>query len=321
MSSHASRKVIFAALAGNSAIAVTKFAAAFFTGSAAMMSEAVHSCVDSGNQLLLLLGMKRAARPASKTHPFGHGLELYFWTFVVAVLIFGLGSVISILHGVERIRHPEPVQNAWVNYLVLGVSILFEAGSWWVAFKEFNAQRGEHHWFREVRGSKDPTVFTVLFEDTAAMAGLIIALLGVFLSEQLNMPILDGIASIGIGVVLALTAGFLAFESHSLLTGESVDPATREKILSLAKAEAGVERVNQCLTMHFGPREVLLALSLDFRDSLTAADVEATVTRLEKAIKTAHPEVTRVFIEAQAFDADRRGTPHGPGPEPKAVTV
>ncbi|MGZ8363611.1 MAG: cation diffusion facilitator family transporter [Caulobacteraceae bacterium] len=312
MSSHASKKVIFAALAGNSAIAVTKFAAAAFTGSAAMMSEAVHSSVDTGNQLLLLFGMKRAARPATPHHPFGHGLELYFWTFVVAILIFGFGSVVSIAHGIERIHHPEPIKDVWINYVVLGLSILFEAGSWWVAFKEFMVQSGDKGWWKEIRSSKDPTVFTVLFEDSAAMAGLIIALLGIFLSEQLHMPVLDGIASIGVGVVLAGTAAFLAFESHSLLTGESVSRETRDSINRLAAAQAGVERVNQALTMHFGPQEVLLALSLDFKDSISAGDVEAAVTKLEKTIKAAHPEVKRVFIEAQSFAADRRGGPPAP---------
>lgn len=305
MSSHASKKVIYAALAGNGAIAATKFAAALFTGSAAMMSEAVHSLVDTGNQGLLLFGLRRAARPASPSHPFGHGLELYFWTFVVAILIFGLGAVLSVARGVEHIRHPEPITDAWVNYLVLGASIVFEGASQWVAVKEFNAQRGERGWLQEIRSSKDPTVFTVLFENSAAVLGLFIALAGVFASERLGMPVLDGYASVAIGVVLALTAAFLAFESYSLLTGESVDPVTRQGISDLAARSPEVERVNQLLTMHFGPSEVLAALSLDFRDDLTAGQVEATVAALDAAIKAAYPEVRRVFIEAKSFDAHR----------------
>ena len=306
---HGSHRVVLTALAGNAAIAVTKLGAALFTGSSAMFSEAIHSGVDTGNQFLLLLGMSRAKRPASAQHPFGHGLELYFWAFVVAILIFGAGAVVSISHGLHRIAHPEPIQNAWVNYLVLGLSRLFEGAAWLVAFREFNKQRGSRSILKELRSSKDPTVFTVLFEDTAAMAGLIIALLGVLLSQLLHMPVIDGFASIGVGVVLAVTAGFLAFESHSLLTGESVYPETRASIVRLATAEPEVERLNQALTMHFGPQEVLCALSLDFTDSVSAAEVERAVTRIEKAIKAAHPEVTRVFVEAQAFDADRRGSP------------
>jgi cation diffusion facilitator family transporter len=316
--SQGSRKVIYAALAGNLAIAVTKLAAALFTGSAAMFSEAIHSGVDTGNQVLLLIGMKRAARPASPSHPFGYGLELYFYAFVVAILIFGLGAVISINHGLHRIAHPAPIANAWVNYLVLGLSILFEGGTWLVALREFNRQRGARPFWKEVRGSKDPTVFTVLFEDSAAMMGLVIALLGVFLSQALDMPVLDGLASIGVGVVLALTAAFLAFESHSLLTGESVNPATRVSIKAIAIEQPEVERLNQALTMHFGPQDVLVALSLDFRNDISAEDVERAVTRIESAIKSTHPEVTRVFVEAQSFAADRRGGPKPPEDPPAA---
>ena len=307
MAAHSSKTVIFAALAGNAAIAVTKFVAAGFTGSAAMLSEAIHSVVDTGNQLLLLHGLRRAARPPDARHPFGYGLQLYFYTFVVAVLIFGLGAVISILHGIEKIRHPEPVQNAWVNYLVLGVAVLFEGGVWLVALKSFNQERAGRGWLSAVRSSKDPTVFTVLFEDTAALLGLIAALLGVFLSDRLHMPVLDGVASVVVGVILSLTAFFLAYESQSLLTGEAASHETRIGINRIARAEPGVVGLNQALTMHFGPNDVLVALSLDFDDALAAGEVERTVTRIERAIKQAHPDVTRVFIEAQSFDADRRG--------------
>ena len=307
MAAHSSKTVIFAALAGNAAIAATKFAAAAFTGSAAMLSEAIHSVVDTGNQLLLLHGLRRAARPPDAKHPFGYGLQLYFYTFVVAVMIFGLGAVISILHGIEKIRHPEPVHNAWVNYLVLGVAILFEGGVWLVALKSFNRERGGRRWLSAVRSSKDPTVFTVLFEDTAALLGLVAALLGVVLSERLHMPVLDGVASVTVGVILSLTAFFLAHESQSLLTGEAASHETRININRIARAEPGVVGLNQALTMHFGPNDVLVALSLDFDDALPAGEVERTVTRIERAIKQAHPDVTRVFIEAQSFDADRRG--------------
>jgi len=301
MAASTSRNVIFAALAGNTAIAVTKFAAALFTGSAAMMSEAIHSSVDTGNQVLLLIGLKRAARPASETHPFGHGLQLYFYTFVVAVLIFGLGAVISILHGIERIRAPEPIDNPWVNYVVLGLAVLFEGGSWWVALKAFNQERAGRPLLRSVQDSKDPTIFTVLFEDTAALTGLVIALIGVVASQALDLPMIDGVASVAIGVVLAITAGFLAFESQSLLTGEAADPATREGIAALAVEEPGVVGLNDLRTMHFGPNEILVALSLDFRDDLTAAEVENTVARLEHRIRAAFPQAGRIYVEAQSL--------------------
>ena len=301
MAASTSKKVIFAALAGNLAIAVTKLGAALFTGSAAMMSEAIHSAVDTGNQIILLIGLKRAAQPATENHPFGHGLQLYFYTFVVAVLIFGVGAVISILHGVERIQNPEPIENAWVNYLVLGLSVLFEAASWTVALKAFNKERAGRPFFGVIRSSKDPTVFTVLFEDTAALAGLVVALAGVVASHVFNLPLLDGVASVIIGLILAVTAGFLAFESQSLLTGEAADPETREGIRAIAEAEPGVEGLNDCRTMHFGPNEILVALSLDFRTDLTAGAVEDTVARLEQKIRAAYPQAGRIYVEAQSF--------------------
>ena len=307
MASHQSRSVIFAALAGNAAIAATKFAAAAATGSAAMLSEAVHSVVDTGNQLLLLYGLKRAAKAPDARHPFGYGLQLYFYTFVVAVLIFGVGAVVSILQGVEKIRHPHPVEHAWVNYLVLGLGVVFEGGVWLVALKSFNAERAGRRWLSAVRSSKDPTVFTVLFEDTAALLGLFTALVGVFLSETLHLPVLDGVASVVVGLILTGTALFLAYESQSLLTGEAASHETRIGINRIARAEPGVTGLNQALTMHFGPNDVFVALSLDFDDTLPAGEVERTVTRIERGIKKAHPDVTRVFIEAQSFDADRRG--------------
>jgi cation diffusion facilitator family transporter len=301
-----SRKVIIAALAGNAAIAGTKFAAAAYTGSSAMLSEAIHSLVDTGNQLLLLHGLRRAARPPTPQHPFGHGLELYFWTFVVAILIFGAGAGVSVLEGIERIRAPHPVENVWVNYAVLGASLLFEGAVWIVALREFRAEKGSRPWLEAVRASKDPTVFTVLFEDTAALIGLLVALVSLLLANALSWPMLDGIASVLIGAILAATAAFLAYECLGLLTGESANPEVRASVRRIATAEPSVERLNEALTMHFGPRDVLVALSLDFHDARSAAEVEAAVTRIERAIKSAHPEVRRVFVEAQSREAHQR---------------
>jgi cation diffusion facilitator family transporter len=306
MATHGSKTVIYAALGGNALIAVTKFGAAWFTGSSAMLSEGVHSLVDTGNQLLLLFGMKQAAKPATPEHPFGYGLRLYFWAFVVAILIFGLGAGLSIYEGIAKIREPHAMTNAWVNYLVLSLGLVFEGGVWIVAFRAFRKEKGDGSWLQAVRASKDPTVFTVLFEDSAAMLGLLAALGGIFLSQALAMPVLDGVASVIIGLILASTAAFLAFECQSLLTGEGVAPATRASIKAIASGSTGIDRVNELLTMHFGPNDVLVALSLDFDDLMSASEVEATVSTIERSVKASHPEVTRVFIEAQSFEAHRR---------------
>lgn len=271
-----------------------------------MLSEGVHSVVDTGNQVLLLYGIKQAAKPATPNHPFGFGLRLYFWAFVVAVLIFGLGAGVSIYEGISKIRNPHPIESAWVNYLVLALGILFEGTVWVIALKAFKAEKGDRGWVDAVRASKDPTVFTVLFEDSAALLGLFAALIGIYLSQALEMPVLDGGASVVIGLILAGTAAFLAYECQSLLTGEGVAAPVRDSMRSNASSGTSVERVNELLTMHFGPRDVLVALSLDFNDPMPASSVERTVTAIEKAIKAAHPEVTRVFVEAQSFDAHRR---------------
>ena len=297
-----SLKVIIAALAGNIAIAACKTVAAAITGSAAMFSEAVHSAVDSGNELLLLHGLRRAARPADAEHPFGHGLQLYFWVFVVAVLIFGLGAVVSAVQGMHKLVAPEPVKHVIVNYVVLGLSILFEIASWIVAFREFRRQQVAPGWFASARRSKDPTVFAVLLEDTAAIIGLVMAVIGIGLADVLNLPVLDGVASLGIALVLVVTAGFLAYESQSLLTGEAVFPEVRRGIERIAAAAPDVVGINQVLTMHFGPREVLVALSLDFDNSVSAAQIETAVAHIERAIKTQFPEIARVFVEAKSFD-------------------
>ncbi len=306
MASHTSKGVIFAALIGNTLIAVTKFIAAAVTGSAAMLSEGVHSVVDTGNQLLLLFGLRVSAKPPSARHPFGYGLQLYFYTFVVAVLIFGGGAVVSIMRGLEELHDPTPIHDPWINYIVLGISLLFEGGVWMVAFNAFRREKAGRGWVEAVRSSKDPTVFTVLFEDSAALLGLLVALIGIFLSVRLDMPELDAIASLVIGVILATTALFLGAKSQSLLTGEAASHDTRLGINRIARATPGVIGLNQAMTMHFGPNDVFVALSLDFEDTLTASDVERTVTSIERRIKDRHPDVTRVFIEAQSFDADRR---------------
>ncbi len=305
MASHASKKVIYAALAGNGAIAVTKFIAAGLTGSSAMFSEAVHSVVDTGNQMLLLYGLKRANRPADQEHPFGYSMELYFWTFVVAILIFAVGAGISAYEGVMKLLDPHPVTSPHINYIVLALAMVFEAGAWWIAFKEFRRAKGPLGFFAAVRSSKDPTIFTVLFEDSAAMLGLVTAFVGIALGQALDMPILDGVASILIGAILALTAVLLAYESKGLLIGEGASPEVVSGVRQIVRGKQGVERINELLTMHLGPEDVLLTLSLDFKDDLSAGQVEEAITELEDRIKQAFPQITLVFIEAQSWKAHR----------------
>jgi cation diffusion facilitator family transporter len=308
---HSSPLAIYAAIAGNVLVAVTKFVAAGYTGSSAMLSEAIHSLVDTGNGGLLLLGRRLSARPATRSHPFGHGLQLYFWTFVVAVMIFGVGGGVAIVEGVIKIITPQPSEHALVNYIVLGLAILFEGASWVVALREFSSDGSvkRHGLLATVRSSKDPTTFAVLFEDTAALAGLVVALAGVAGAEFLRLPVLDGVASVVIGSILCGTAFVLAYECQSLLTGEAVTPAVRDSIERLALAEPGVLGANDVLTMHFGPVDVLVALSLDFTDERSAGFAEAAVSRIEHAIKAAHPEVTRIFVEMQAAAAHRASSP------------
>jgi cation diffusion facilitator family transporter len=301
-----SKKVILAALAGNTAIAATKFAAAFATGSSSMLSEAIHSVVDTGNQGLLLYGIRRAGRPADADHPFGYGMELYFWTFVVAILIFAGGAGVSVYEGVAKLGHPHPIVDAHINYIVLGVALVLEAGAWWIAFKEFAKSKGNMGTLEAVRRSKDPTVFTVLFEDSAAVVGLIVAAVGIGLSDALGEPMWDGVGSIVIGAVLAVTAALLANECKGLLIGEGAGRGVVRSVRRIAADEDGVARINEALTMHLGPSDVLLNLSLDFEDRLSAAEVEKTISALERGIKAAHPEITRVFIEAQSRAGHRR---------------
>ena len=301
MAAHAgSNKVIYAALLGNLLIAITKFAAAGFTGSSAMLSEGVHSLVDTGNEILLLYGLHRARRPPDRTHPLGHGREIYFWSFIVALLVFALGAGVSIYEGISHILTPHPVENVQVNYVVLLLSILFEGYSWRVALKEFRREKGKLGYLEAVRRSKDPTTFTVLFEDSAALVGLVTALAGITLAQLLDMPELDGVASVGIGLVLAATAIFLARESKGLLMGEPALPEVQRSILEIAGHDPAVERANGVLTVQMGPDQVVVAISVEFADELQATAIEECVERLEQALKAAHPEIAGIFVKPQS---------------------
>ncbi len=296
-----SRKVILAALAGNGLIAITKFIATAITGSSAMLSEAIHSVVDTGNQILLLYGMKRSSKPADAQHPFGYSMELYFWTFVVAILVFALGAGLSIYEGVSKLSHPTEIKKPIVNYVVLALAMIFEGVAWWIAFKEFRKTKGALGYIKAIQRSKDPTVFTVLFEDSAAMLGLVTAFIGIGLSQFTGILIFDAIASIIIGIILACTATVLAYESKGLLIGEAARPAVIGSIRKIVNGHEGIISINELLTMHFGPQDILLNLSLDFVDGISASEVEWLISDMEAQIKSLHPEITKVFIEAQSW--------------------
>lgn len=302
---HGSKIVIYAALVGNLLIAITKFAASTITGSSAMLSEAIHSLVDTGNQGLLLWGLKRSKRRADMRHPFGYGMELYFWTFVVAILIFAVGAGVSLYEGIHKLHATEPIKSPIINYIVLGLAMIFEGVAWMIAFKAFNRQRGSRGLLQAVRHSKDPTVFTVLFEDSAAMLGLMVAFVGVACSQYFGNVVFDALASIGIGLILALTAALLAYESKGLLIGEAASAAVIRRIRGIVNRNTEVLSINEILTMHLGPEDILLTLSLDFVDGISAGRVEEAITLLEREIKTECPQVTRVFIEAQSIHGHR----------------
>jgi len=298
--SGSSKKVILAALVGNSLISITKFVAAYMTHSSAMFSEGIHSVVDTGNQLLLLYGLKRSKLPADEHFPFGHGKEIYFWSFIVAILIFAVGAGISIYEGVHHILHPVAVKNSFINYIVLGLAIIFEGAAWLFAYKEFRKENTKYNIIRSVQEGKDPSMFVVLFEDSAALLGLFIALLGVYLSEATGILIFDGIASVVIGLILALTAAWLAVETKGLLIGESADPEIVNGIKSMADEFEDVEYINEVLTMHMGPHYILVNLSIDFNDDIKAGKVEKIISQLENQIKQRWPVVKRIFVEAEA---------------------
>jgi cation diffusion facilitator family transporter len=294
-----SKKVIYAALIGNGLIAITKFIASVLTGSSAMMSEGIHSTVDTGNQLLLLLGLKKAKKPADKHFPFGHGKEIYFWSFIVAIMIFAVGAGISIYEGIHSLMDPHPVENPYINYIVLGLAMIFEGFAWYFAWKEFNKARGKRGYYEAVRKEKNPTLFVVLFEDSAAMLGLMVAFVGIALSQFTGLLIFDGIASIVIGLILGVTAAWLAYETKGLLIGESADPEIVTGITSLANNYHFISGVNEVLTMHMGPNYILLNLSVNFKDSLDVSNIEENISTLSSQIKKEYPLVQRVFVEAE----------------------
>ena len=296
-----SRTAVIAAIAGNLAIATTKFVAAAFTGSSAMLSEAIHSLVDTGNGGLLLLGARFSKKPPDETHPFGYSTEIYFWSLVVAILIFALGGGMSVYEGVTHLAKPHHIANPTWNYVVLGLALIFESASFFFAFRAFRMEKGKQSVIKTIRASKDPTTFTVLFEDTAALLGLLVALAGVFLADRFNEPHFDGAASIVIGVILGVVAAVLAYESRSLLIGEGVNPEIMAQIRAIVTSDPAVSEIKQFLTLHFGPADVLLTMNLRFQKEFTASEVAEVIARLEGKIREQFPEINHIFIETESL--------------------
>ena len=304
MSSPGSSKLaIYGAIVANIAIAISKFVAAYFTGSSAMLSEGIHSLVDSGNGILILYGVKQAEKPADKRHPFGRSKELYFWALIVAILVFSVGGGMSFYEGIEHLKHPAALSDPTWNYWVLGLSLVFEGISCFLAFKAFNADRGDAGFWETLRRSKDPAVFAILLEDLAALLGLVIALAGVYLGHWLNNPYLDGVASIAIGVLLVFVALFLIYKTKRLLVGTGVDDETLDAIEALVKAQPNIDQVGPPLTSYLGPADVVLALDVEFAHHLTSKEIEQAIDDLQDVIRTKYPEMKRIFIEAKSLSS------------------
>jgi cation diffusion facilitator family transporter len=300
-----SRRVIYAANLGDLLIGMTKLPAAWWTGSSSMVSEGVHSIVDSGNGFLLLYGLRRSAARPDLEHPLGYGREIYFWSFVVAVLLFAFGAGVSLYQGVVHVLDPEPVQHITASYLVLGISALFDGTTWWLALRNFRGERRYSEIVNAIRESKDPPSFMVLFEDSASLAGILVAFACIYLSVRLNLPVLDGVGSILIGLILGGTAWLLAKETKSLLIGERADPEIVNSILHVVGQIDGITHANGVLTVHLAPQEILVALSLEFADELTTPEIEAKVIELERCVRLSHPQVVAVFVKPQSPEGFR----------------
>jgi cation diffusion facilitator family transporter len=295
-----SKLPIYGALAANTGIAIVKFMAAGFSNSSAMLSEGIHSLVDSGNELLLLLGISRSKRPADEDHPFGHGKELYFWTLIVAILIFALGGGISVYEGIQHIKHPVDLTNPLWNYAVLSIAFLFEGISFYIALRRFQKQKPRTgNFWRSLSQSKDPGTFVIIYEDSAALLGILIAFAGVFTSHYFKLPIFDAIASILIGLVLAVVAIIMLVESRKLLLGESAHAYLVNGISSLVSEDKDVLINKPPLTMQMAPNEILLALDVQFRKDITWQELTKAINRLENNIRDTYPSVKRIFIEAR----------------------
>lgn len=293
---------VYGAIASNMIIAILKFVVAFITGSSAMISEGIHSTADTGNQLLLLLGLHQSQKPADDDHPFGHGQELYFWSLIVAIILFGIGGGMSFYEGITHLSHPTELQSPVWNYVVLSLAFITEAVAWSIAFRELmkHKRSGENIW-SSLRASKDPSIFIVIGEDSAALSGLLVAFLGVFLGHRLNSHYPDAIASIIIGIILSGVAIFLAYESKSLLIGETADPVTTKGIQRLVSDHPAIEIVQYPLTMQLSPDQILLNLTVSFQNGLETSEVVEVIDELENQIRKKYPNIKHIFIEAEGL--------------------
>ncbi len=307
MANSSKRLVVYAALAGNTLIALSKLGVAAVTGSSAMLAEGVHSVVDTGNEGLLLYGMHRAKQPPDAQFPFGHGKEVYFWSFVVAILIFAVGAGVSGYEGIQHLLHPQPMEDVMWNYAVLSVAMLFEGATWLFALREFRHAKGKWGYVEAVHRGKDPTLFMVLFEDSAATTGLLVAFAGVLLTQLTGNPAYDGAASLGIATILGGTAIWLAYETKGLLIGESANRGVVEGIRELTANTPCVQGTRDVLTLHMGPDFILVTVGVDFAEGATVAQIAQTTEGLDRRIKERFPNVKRVFIEAQRGGASARG--------------
>jgi cation diffusion facilitator family transporter len=267
-----------------------------------MLSEGIHSTADTGNQLLLLFGLRQSRIPADEEHPFGHGQELYFWSLIVAIILFSGGGGMSIYEGITHLQHPNELQNPTWNYIVLAVAFIVEGASWSIAYRELlkNKNPKESFW-QGLRVSKDPSIFVVFGEDSAALTGLVVAFLGIFLGHQLNSPVPDAIASMIIGFILAAIAVFLAYESKSLLVGETAEQKTVEGIRTLVLEHEAVEQMRRPMTMHFGPHEILLSLDVQFKSKLRTSEIVKAIDEIETKIHNQYPDIRQIFIEVEGL--------------------
>lgn len=301
-----SNRAIYGAILANSAIAVCKFFAAFFTGSSAMFSEGIHSLVDTGNGFLLLIGIKKSKQPADDAHPFGYGKEVFFWSFIVALLIFALGGGIALYEGIKHLFHPRSLANVGWNYLVLILAMIFEGAALRVALQQFNATRNSKPFFRALKDSRDTTTVAVVIEDSAALLGLVIAFLAVLLGQLTGWAYFDGLGSVMIGILLISVSLFFAIECKSLLIGEGLLPRNLDKITAILEEEKSILNFRRPLSLFFGPNQVLVNLDVNFADYLTSDDIEKVIDRVELKIKAALPVVTRIYIEAATLGCRSR---------------
>ncbi len=301
-----SRISVFAAIIANLAIAIIKFIAAAISGSSAMISEGIHSLVDMGNGLLVLHGMNSSMQPADETHPFGYGKSLYFWTHIVAVSIFGIGGGMSLYEGISTMLHVVPGEqmgDPTAAYIVLAFSFLIEGASFAIAIRHFLKSKGDLGIVQYIGQSKDPSLYTVVLEDSAAMLGLIFAFIGIFLGHLFNNPYLDGAASIAIGLLLMSVAGILASRSKGLLLGEGVNPDELADIRRRVESDPAVERAGDILTMYLGPHYLLVNMGVCFVPGTTAEQMHEAIRRIEADLHGAYPETNRVYIEAESLPA------------------